>query len=92
MCNCRKKIEAKLFETIYQQKPEAANLKVELGGYGFMIKGNQMIERPVAPINIEYDHTQKNGKVVRKKESIPFALAHCPHCGEEVEKKEENPG
>jgi len=84
MCDCKKEMEAKLLETVQAQRPEAQQLKVELDGYGFMLTGNELSHRPVMPIKIEYMHILKNGNVKKKKETISFALKHCPFCGEEV--------
>ena len=84
MCNCRQEMEEKLLEKVKEQKPNAEQLKVELGGYGMMLNGNKMEYRPVMPINIEYLHTFKNGNQKTKKDTMIFALKHCPFCGEEV--------
>lgn len=84
MCNCKKEMETKLLETIKKQRPDAALLKVELGGYSVIISGNKMDYRPTTPINISYLHTFKNGSQKTKKETMPFALKHCPFCGEAV--------
>lgn len=84
MCDCKKEMETKLLESISKKKPEAQDLKVELSGYVVMLNGNSLELRPVMPINIEYIHTLKNGTQKKKKETISFALKHCPFCGEEV--------
>lgn len=84
MCDCKKEMEEKLLESVKQQKPNAQQLKVEIAGYGIMIIGNTMVLRPVMPVSVEYVYNLKNGKQKAKKETISFALKHCPFCGEEI--------
>ena len=82
MCDCKKNIEARLLEMFAEQN-QGDDHRIELGGYGLVIKGNAMKEKGCMPIEGSYLHTLKNGNTKRKKVSQSMFFNYCPFCGEQ---------
>lgn len=88
MCDCRDEIEKKIVENYSIQHPEATEIKSSLKGYGFGMRGDRIIARPLMPFEITASLPLKKGGRKNKKISGSMFFSFCPFCGEKIMKED----
>lgn len=85
MCDCKTKIEAELLTRFKAKHPDATAHSAELMGYGFAVRGNEMLIRPYMDIKFGAGHASKKTGLERwKAEKGTMAFRFCPFCGENL--------
>lgn len=83
MCDCKKVVEGKLLERAKEMLPESENIKVDIGGYTFLLTDNTMKLSQFLPATIEHTVTvKKTGEKKKKKMVQNITASYCMFCGE----------
>ena len=89
-CDCRDNIEQKVLENFKTQNPDAQDVCVSMGGYGFQLVGNGMRMLQMMPCKITYTNTvKKTGQQRTKQQTMNITGSYCMFCGKQV-KGEQN--
>lgn len=93
MCNCIEQTEQRYKEHLIKNDPkfkEMEDFDVEFKNKAIMFsKGTVEL---VIPIEVEWKHTAKSGRVSTKRKTSNFTMNYCPFCGEEIRSKEKDGG
>jgi len=90
MCNCTQETEQRYKEHLKNNDStfkDIEDFEVEFVNKAFMF-GSGRTEL-VLPIEVEWKHTAKSGRVSTKRKKSSFAMSFCPFCGEKIDKVKE---
>lgn len=98
MCDCRKRIEANLLESMQRQYPEGKDISVSLDGYAFMFGGPEGVKmKNFMPVAVEYKAPPPKKGVIetvwkQKKQTLRMMGSYCMFCGEKYPEPEQEAG
>lgn len=88
MCNCIKETEEKYKKHLKEKDPTFKGIEdfeVEFVNKGIMLETGTI--ELVIPIEAEWKHTAKSGRVSTKRKKASFTISFCPFCGEKVDRR-----
>lgn len=91
MCNCIKETEERYKKHLKENNPmfkDIDDFTVEFANVAYMFGSGE--EELTIPIDIEWKHKAKSGRVINKKKTQGFTISYCPFCGEKKQKKGDN--
>lgn len=84
MCNCKTEIEQKLTERYQAAEPSGREHKVRLQGFGLVVGGGTLTQRPYMEYEtFAYVPLKKGGEKPKKQRGNMF-FSFCPFCGEKL--------
>ena len=85
MCNCKTEIEQNLTERYQAAEPSGREHKVRLQGFGLVVVGDALKQRPYMEYEaFAYVPLKKGGEKPKKQRGNMF-FSFCPFCGEKLE-------
>lgn len=88
MCNCIKETEERYKEHLKNNDPvfeNMENFEVDFINKAWLFNGKGTTL--ALPIEVEWKHTAKSGRVSTKKKISNFLAEYCPFCGEKQSKE-----
>lgn len=83
MCDCINKTEEALKEHLRKNDPifkDMEEFEVDFVNKAYMLGSGKT--EIVLPIEVEWKHTAKSGRVSTKRKTSNFTMTYCPFCGE----------
>ena len=88
MCNCIAETEQRYKEHLKNNDPKFKDLEefeVEFVNKAYMLSSGKT--EIVLPVEVEWEHTTKSGRVSTKRETPNFTMTYCPFCREKQSKE-----
>lgn len=88
MCNCIEETEQRYKEHLRNNDPVFKDMEdFEVGFENKAIIFSTGKIELVLPMEVEWKHTAKSGRISTKKKTQIFMMEYCPFCGEKKEKE-----
>lgn len=88
MCNCIEETEQRYKEHLKSNDPKFKDMEefeVSFINKAYMFSSGKT--EIVLPIEIEWKHTAKSGRVSTKRKTSNFTMKYCPFCGKKQSKE-----